>query len=145
MSDLKTDEAVHKVTKLPNDRSNTNNCKLRVLQGGTGKFAKRCAKKETNGFFLFHDNASCHKSHLIHEFWANNSFFCLSMSLFNLFFKAIWLLAHPKNKKSTKRKMFWHHFWHWVGHDRATEIHSKQAFQKTFHSWIQRWDKCITG
>ena len=102
-------------------------------------------EKWANGFLLHHDNSPWHTSLLIREFLAAKSLPVCPHPPYSpdLAPCDFWLFQKIKSVLKGKR------FDTIPGIEKATteqlKAIPKEAFQKCFQSWIQRWDKCIAS
>jgi [histone H3]-lysine36 N-dimethyltransferase SETMAR len=116
-----------------------------VLQRLRNDVRRKRPEKWANGFLLHHDNAPCHTSLLIREFLAEKKVPVCPHPPYSPDLAPCDFWLFPKIKSVLKGKRF----------DTISDIERatteqlktlpKEAFQKCFQSWNQRWDKCITS
>lgn len=114
-----------------------------LLQRLRNDIRRKRPEKWANGFLLHHDNAPCHTSLLVREFLAKKNLPVCPHPPYSPDLAPCDFWLFPKIKTVLKGKRF----------DTIPDIEiatkeqlkalPKEAFQKCFQSWIQRWDKCI--
>lgn len=116
-----------------------------LLQRLRNDVRRKRPEKWANGFLLHHNNAPCHTSLLIREFLAEKQVPVCPHPPYSPDLAPCDFWLFPKMKTVLKGKRF----------DTIPDIERatteqlkalpKEAFQKCFQSWNQRWAKCIAS